>query len=157
MGTRVWVPELTFIQAGHGVHTCNLRCVEAEMVAPWDSLPANLAYLENSVLMRNFGSYKGRQHLKEDTWGCWSPYTHIGICKWSPIHICVATHALTHMHTNGVRFHFFFFLTWNTWPDGHPATSHLHSPPLLLSLPYGWQNWSTCKADKVACARATVG
>ena len=39
----------------------------AEVVAPWDSLPVNLAYLENSILMRDFASYKGRQHLREDT------------------------------------------------------------------------------------------
>lgn len=133
IGTLVWVPELTFIQAGHGVHTCNPRCVEAEMVAPRDSLPANLAHLENSVLMRNFASYKGRQHLREDTWGCWSPCTHVDMCKWSHTDMCGHTPRIL-THTNGVKYHF-FCLSWNTWTDCHAATAHLHSPPLLLSPP----------------------
>lgn len=101
MGTRVWVPELTFLYKPGMVY---ILVILAEVVAPWDSLPVNLAYLENSVLMRDFASYKGRQHLREDTWGCWSPYTHADICKWSPIYICVPP-----PHMNGVRYHFFLF------------------------------------------------
>lgn len=155
MGTRVWVPELTFLYKPGMVY---ILVILAEVVAPWDSLPVNLAYLENSVLMRDFASYKGRQHLREDTWGCWSPYTHADICKWSPIYICVATHTHTH---EWCEIPFFFCLSWNIWIACHAATAHLHRPPLLLSPSYRWQNWGTSKADKVACARAwsweTVG